>query len=153
MVRTVFYWIIWRQITKVGQILNCFLNQLNGFILIPGVPPPPSSINDKKTGTIGCDMNLTWTPPVDHGCPLTMYSIYYRHIPPRGKEAPWNSVNISDVLQTHYVLSLRCDLKYGIEISAWNELGQGDRSRTLKIKPVRPGRFLRVHKILQLRYP
>ena len=70
-----------------------------------------------------------WSPSADNGCPLTMYSIYYRQIQPPIKAAPWYQVNVTNVTVTNYTVSLACDRQYTIEISAWNELGQSDRSR------------------------
>ena len=72
--------------------------------------------------------------PVDNGCPLTMYSVYYREIQSHETEAPWQEVRINDNLETHHVLLLRCDAQYVIEMSAWNELGQSNRSRSFNIK-------------------
>ena len=72
--------------------------------------------------------------PVDNGCPLTMYSVYYREIESHETRASWQEVRIDDNLKTHHVLPLRCDAQYAIEMSAWNELGQGNRSRRWNIK-------------------
>ena len=102
-------------------------------VLITGVPSPPT-ISNKETEALSCNVNLTWSTPVDNGCPLTMYSIYYRQIQPRVTGAPWDSINITNILDTRYFLSLRCDTQYMIEVSAWNELGQSDRSKAWVIK-------------------
>ena len=71
---------------------------------------------------------------MDNGCPLTMYSFYYKQIQPRVTGAQWDSINITDILETHYFLSLKCDTQYMIEVSAWNELGQSNRSKAWVIK-------------------
>ncbi|XP_078379589.1 uncharacterized protein LOC144662599 isoform X2 [Oculina patagonica] len=94
-----------------------------------GLPSRPV-INNKETETSACDVNPTWSPPVDNGCPLTMYSIYYREI----TEVSWHQVNVTNVTATNYTVSLACGRQYTIEISAWNELGQSDRSRPWIIK-------------------
>ena len=90
-----------------------------------------------------CDVNVTWIKPVDNGCPLTMYSLYYREIQSHETRASWQEVRISDNLKTHYVLPLRCDTQYVIEMSAWNELGQSNRSRRWNIK-TNSGKFPRI---------
>lgn len=77
---------------------------------------------------------------MDNGCPLTRYSVYYRQIQQREPGSPLYEINITDVLTTHYVVSLRCDVQYVIEMSAWNELGESDRSKTWIIKTI-SGRF------------
>lgn len=77
---------------------------------------------------------------MDNGCPLTRYSVYYKRFQPRDQGAPWNEVRITVVLRTHYIMQLRCDMQYVIEMSAWNELGESDRSKTWMVKTI-PGRF------------
>jgi len=59
-----------------------------------------------------------------------MYSVHYQQIQLRETGDPWYEINITDVSKTQYALSLKCDTQYMIEISAWNELGQSDRSKT-----------------------
>ena len=81
--------------------------------------------------------------PVDNGCPLTMYSVYYREIQSHETEASWQDVRINDNLKTYHVLPLRCDAHYVIEMSAWNELGQSNRSRSFNIK-TNSGKFRRI---------
>ena len=39
-------------------------------------------------------------------------------------------------MATKFTISLSCDTPYTIEISAWNELGESDRSRPLIIKTI-----------------
>ena len=65
-----------------------------------------------------------------------MYTIYYQQIQPRGIGEPWYQVNLTDVMATKFTISLSCDTQYTIEISAWNELGESDRSRPLIIKTI-----------------
>lgn len=97
-------------------------------LLDTDVPSPPT-IKNEEAQTVSCNVSLTWSTPVDNGCALTMYSVYYQQIQPREAGAPWYEINITDVLRTRYVLPLRCDTQYTIEMSAWNELGQSERSR------------------------
>jgi len=59
-----------------------------------------------------------------------MYSVHYRQIQLRETGDPWYEINITDVSKTRHVLSLKCDTQYMIEVSAWNELGESDRSKT-----------------------
>ena len=105
---------------------------------IADVPSPPV-INKKETKTLRCDVNLTWSPSADNGCPLTMYSIYYQQIQSRETGESWYQVNVSNhdnIMETNYTISLACDRQYKVEISAWNELGESGRSRPWIIKTI-----------------
>ena len=104
--------------------------------------PFPPTITNSETETVDCDVNVTWMKPVDNGCPPTMYSLYYRVIQSHEIRAPWQEVRINDNLKTHHVLPLKCDTHYMIEMSAWNELGQSNRSRRWNIKTI-SGKFPR----------
>ena len=88
---------------------------------------------------LGCKANLTWSTSVNNGCPLTMYSVYHQQLQPRETGAIWHEINITDVLKTSHVLLLKCDTQHIIEMSAWNELGKSDRSKTWIIKTLSGG--------------
>ncbi|XP_078368380.1 uncharacterized protein LOC144652235 [Oculina patagonica] len=98
-----------------------------------GIPLPPD-ITNKETETLRCYVNLTWSPPEYNGCQLTMYSIYYQQIQPLQTGAHWHQVNVTEVMRTKFTISLACDKQYKVEISAWNGLGESDRSRPWIIK-------------------
>ncbi|XP_068740133.1 platelet-derived growth factor receptor alpha-like [Montipora capricornis] len=97
---------------------------------VPSIPV----IKNKETETPRCDVILTWSPSADNGCPLTMYTVNYQRIQPRETEEPWYQVNLTDIMTTNFTISLSCDTLYRIEISAWNELGESERSRPWIIK-------------------
>ncbi|XP_068751010.1 uncharacterized protein [Montipora capricornis] len=97
---------------------------------VPSIPV----IKNKETETPRCNVILTWSPPADNGCPLTMYTINYQRIQPRETEEPWYQVNHTDIMTTNFTISLSSDTLYKIEISAWNELGESERSRPWIIK-------------------
>ncbi|KAL9976606.1 hypothetical protein ACROYT_G013927 [Oculina patagonica] len=97
------------------------------------VPSPPV-INSKETESLTCNVNLTWSPPDDNGCQLTLYSIYYQQIQPQVTGAHWHQVNVMDIMKTRLTISLACDKQYKVEMSAWNRLGQSDRSKPWMIK-------------------
>ena len=92
------------------------------------VPSPPV-VNIKETKSLTCGVNVTWSPPADHGCPLTMYSIYYQQI--QAPEIGWSQINVTNVMVTKFAVTLACGRQYTIEMSAWNELGESGRSKTL----------------------
>lgn len=117
-----------------SQAIALFTFNFIPFLVID-VPWPPT-IKSKNTETLSCDANVTWSTPLNNGCPLTKYSVYYRLIQAQETGARWKKINITDVLKTHYVLPLRCDQQYLIEMSAWNELGESDRSKTWITKTI-----------------
>ena len=39
----------------------------------------------------------------------------------------------SDLKENEVILTLKCNSRYVIEVSAWNELGESNRSKTLEI--------------------
>lgn len=93
--------------------------------IVSDIPLLPA-IKNKEIELPACYANVSWSAPVDNGCPLTKYSVYYREIHSREREG---EAKVTDVLKTHYVLLLKCDTQYIIEVSAWNEEGQSERSR------------------------
>ena len=93
--------------------------------IVSGIPLPPA-IKNKDTELPTCHVNVSWSAPVDNGCPPTKYSVYYRQIHSQETEV---EVKVPDVLKTHYVLLLKCNTQYMIEVSAWNEELQSERSR------------------------
>ena len=95
------------------------------------VPSPPV-IDNKETESLTCDVNVIWSTPADHGCPLTMYSIYHQQIP--SPEMGWYQINVTNVMATNFTVTLACGRQYTIEMSAWNELGESGRSRKWIIK-------------------
>ena len=113
------------------------------FFLITDVPSIPV-IKNKETEIPRCDVILTWSPPADSGCPLTMYTINYQRIQPREIGEPWYQVNLTDIMATNFTISLSCDAQYSIDISAWNEVGESERSRPWIIKTFQSGTFLRI---------
>ena len=110
------------------------------FFLITEVPSIPV-INIKETEILRCDVILTWSPSADNGCPLTMYTIHYQQIQPREIGEPSYQINLTDIMTTNFTISLSCDAQYMIEISAWNEVGESERSRPWIIKTFQSGTF------------
>ena len=101
------------------------------FFLITEVPSMPV-IKNKETEIQRCDVILTWSPSADNGCPLTMYTIHYQQIQPREIGEPSYQINLTDIMTTNFTISLSCDTQYMIEISAWNKVGESERSWIIK---------------------
>lgn len=75
-----------------------------------------------------------WSPPVDTGCPLTMYIIYYREIKSGGNKADWLQIPITQLNKTAYVIPLKCDTEYEIAMSAKDEEKESDMSNSWLVK-------------------
>ena len=112
-------------------------------MFLPIDVPSPTTITN-TTETLGCNVNVTWNKPTNNECPLIMYSVYYHQLQPQNTKASWDQVNVTDVVKTHYVLSLTCDTYFVIEMTAWNQLGQSGRSNPWTIKTGRPPRLPRL---------
>ncbi len=85
-------------------------------------PSAPVILN-KETQVSGCDVNLRWSFPEDNGCPLTLYTIYYRELQLRNEDS-WHKINVTKVTKSEHLLSLKCNTEYTFAVSAWNELGE-----------------------------
>ncbi|KAJ7323431.1 hypothetical protein OS493_031628 [Desmophyllum pertusum] len=75
-----------------------------------------------------CNVNLTWSPPRDNGCPLEKYTIYYREIQPNDEGPPqWHETSITNVIKTFSILSLKCGRRYELKLSASNVAGESNK--------------------------
>jgi len=130
-------------VSSMGEYWQSALNdsKIWNFKTEGGIPSPPV-INNKETESLTCDVNVIWSPPADHGCPLTMYSIYHQQI--QAPEIGWHQTNVTNVMATNFTVTLTCERQYAIEMSAWNELGESDRSRTWIIKTI-SGKFTNIN--------
>ena len=95
---------------------------------------PPPVVENKETEIYGCDVNLTWSPPLDAGCPLTMYKIHYRDIQPGGNNTEWLQIPVTQLNKTFYVMPLMCDTEYEIAMSAKDEERESGLSSSWRVK-------------------
>lgn len=101
-------------------------------IFVTGKPSAPI-LGNNETQVSGCDVFLRWSIPEDNGCPLTMYTVYYRELQSRNNDS-WQIVNVTvDTRSIHLSLS-ECNTEYVFAVSAWNELGRSDISSEWSIK-------------------
>lgn len=92
-------------------------------------------MGDNKTMEItSCVLNYMWSPPIDSGCPLTMYIIYYREIQSDGNEADWLQVPITQLNKTFYDIPLKCDREYEIAMSVKDEERESAMSNFWRVK-------------------
>lgn len=82
----------------------------------------------------GCNVKLTWSPPRDNECPLSMYVLHYREIKPHGNEVDWQQISITEVANNTYVIPLNCDAEYEISMSARDEKRESTMSNVWQIE-------------------
>lgn len=106
-------------------------------IIVLSIGLPFAPVIENKTKEISFpDFNLLWSSPDNNGCPLVMYTVYYKAIRSRDKENVRYSINATAVANTLSALPLDCDTEYEFVVSAWNELGEGNLSLPWRIKSV-----------------
>ena len=96
--------------------------------------PSPPIIKNKGVQVFGCGVNLKWSSPRDNGCPLTMYTIYYREVQSTSENDSWHQINVTVDTTSRDLPSLKCNTEYIFKVSAWNELGESDTSNEWPIK-------------------
>ena len=82
----------------------------------------------------GCDVNLKWSSSQDNGCPLTMYTVYYREVQSLGEDEYWHHINVTMDSTSTSLTSLKCNSEYTFKVTAWNELGESNTSKEWRIK-------------------
>ena len=103
-------------------------------LIILGTLSPPVG-NNKTMDIKSCVLNYTWSPPVDIGCPLKMYIIYYREIQSDSNEADWLQIPIT---KTSYVIPLKCNMEYEIAMSVKDEEKESVKSNFWRVKTKSP---------------
>ncbi|XP_078344448.1 uncharacterized protein LOC144630040 [Oculina patagonica] len=99
-----------------------------------GLPFPPVIIFNQKKEMSFFDFTLAWSFPCHNGYPLTMYTVYYKAITSRVEGNIWHHINTSAQMNTLSGLALECDTEYEFAVSAWNKLGESDRSLPWQVK-------------------
>ncbi|CAH3033094.1 unnamed protein product [Pocillopora meandrina] len=99
-----------------------------------GDKPSPPIIKSKEVQMSGCDVNLKWGSTQDNGCPLTMYTVYYREVQSLGEDEYWHHINVTMDSTSTSLTSLKCNSEYTFKVTAWNELGESNTSKEWRIK-------------------
>ena len=64
-----------------------------------------------------------------------MYTVYYKDMKSsQTEENAWYRINASAGTNDLSSLPLECDTEYEIKVSAWNELGESNRSESWQVK-------------------
>ena len=82
-------------------------------LFLTGKPSAPV-IQNKETQISRCHINLRWSLPEDNGCPLTMYTIYYRELQSKNL---LHEINVTKVAKLEHLLSLKCNAEYTFAVS------------------------------------
>ncbi|PFX16936.1 Proto-oncogene tyrosine-protein kinase receptor Ret [Stylophora pistillata] len=98
----------------------------------PGDEPlAPVIVNKEVHLASRCDVNLKWSSPDDNGCPLTMYTIYYRD--PQSSSQDYR-INVTGDTTSRDLPPLKCNTDYIFKVTAWNELGESVPSDEWRMK-------------------
>ena len=105
-------------------------------IISTGAPFPPVIENKEKKISIP-NSSLIWSSPDTNGCPVTMYTVYYRAMKSsQTEEKAWYRINASAGTNDLNTLPLECDTEYEIKVASWNELGESNWSESWQVKTI-----------------
>ena len=103
-------------------------------IFSTGAPFPPVIGNKEKEISFP-NSSLIWSSSDANGCSVTLYTVYYRAMKSsQTEENAWYRINASAGTNDLSALPLECDTEYEIKVSAWNELGESNRSESWQVK-------------------
>ncbi|XP_027045083.1 uncharacterized protein LOC113672936 [Pocillopora damicornis] len=105
-------------------------------IRIPAGPPAPPIIENQEQEMSYPNLSISWSSGDTSGCPVTMYTVYYKSIQRREEENTWNRISASSSTRELSALPLDCDTEYELRVSAWNELGESNPSESWKVKSI-----------------
>lgn len=102
-----------------------------------GAPLPPVIENKEKEISFPISL-IKWKSPDADGCPVTMYTVYYKAIKSRNKESDWQRINTSSSTNelNYSSLPLDCDTDYEFQVSSWNDVGASSRSELVQVKSI-----------------
>ena len=77
----------------------------------------------------GCSVELSWSSPSVHRCPITQYTIHYREsMTAANSKGPWQITSLNKSNTNGYRLWLNCSTRYDVLVMAWNQRGHNDFS-------------------------
>lgn len=119
------------------------------FFFASGKPSSPI-IDGRGVQLSGCDVSIKWSSPPDNGCPLTLYTVYYREVQSTSEDGYWHQINVTVNVTSVDLPSLKCNTEYAFKVSAWNDLGESEAADRLE-KTVQMTNFIR--RILTIAVP
>ena len=102
---------------------------------LTGSPTPPIIENQEQEISYP-NLSISWSSGDTSGCPVTMHTVYYKSIKLREEGNTWNRINASSSTRELSALPLDCDTEYELRVSAWNEMGESNRSESWKVKSI-----------------
>ena len=102
----------------------------------PTGPPAPPIIENQEQEMSYPNLSISWSSGDTSGCPVTMHTVYYKSIKLREEGNTWNRINASSSTRELSALPLDCDTEYELRVSAWNEMGESNRSESWKVKSI-----------------
>ena len=114
-----------------------YYRSVNAVIIFSTGAPFPPVIENKEKKISFPNSSLIWSSPDTNGCPVTMYTVYYRAMKSsQAEENAWYRINVSAGTNDLSALPLECDTEYEIKVSAWNELIESNRSESWQVKSI-----------------
>ncbi|KAK6620098.1 hypothetical protein RUM44_006498 [Polyplax serrata] len=109
---------------------SCFVENVHGsdsIIHYLQVQVPPSSPIVHATSATSSTLNIQWKQGDNGGAPIQGYYLYYKR-----ENNDWELIRVGRK-QTNYLISdLNCGTPYQIYMQAYNSIGKGEKSQTIK---------------------
>ena len=99
---------------------------------------PVHPVIKNKENEIFHNSSIKWNSPDVNGCPVSMFSVYYKAIKSRNEESAWHRTNTSS--DTNELscssLPLECGTDYEFKVSASNDVGESNFSESWQVKSI-----------------
>ena len=125
-------WLLLNLVTLTCSLLMCAFCRVYH---LTGSPTSPIIENQEQEISYP-NLSISWSSGDTSGCPVTMYTVYYKSIKLREEGNTWNRINASSSTRELSALPLDCDTEYELRVSAWNEMGESNRSESWKVKSI-----------------
>ena len=125
-------WLLLNLVTLTCSLLMCAFCRVYH---LTGSPTPPIIENQEQEISYP-NLSISWSSGDTSGCPVTMHTVYYKSIKLREEGNTWNRINASSSTRELSALPLDCDTEYELRVSAWNEMGESNRSESWKVKSI-----------------
>ena len=99
---------------------------------------PVHPVIKNKENEIFHNSSIKWNSPDVNGCPVSMFSVYYKAIKSRNEESVWHRINTSsDTNELSFSsLPLECGTDYEFKVSASNDVGESNFSESWQVKSI-----------------
>ena len=99
---------------------------------------PVHPVIKNKEKEIFHNSSIKWNSPDANGCPVSMFSVYYKAIKSRNKESAWHHINTSSDANelSCSSLPLECGTDYEFKVSASNDVAESNFSESWQAKSI-----------------